>query len=242
MTRAYAVRLLLLSVLPFGPVGLALGGNITVEGPSGMFLNPTADERPANTLLPQACWLHQDLGPGSFNGVLGMTSYTLPSRTEVGGLVFVADFPGGNSETAVGGFVRQILIHDNGRRPSVAVGGVLLQGDPLTRKSLFAALRKRVTPERAAIPIYADVGAKWVFAADNDDATVYGGVEVGLLDSLSLVGEVAHRTKFEVKTPYAAGIQYTWNERLGLSLAAVNPGNGGDTGLFFGIGYAYSGH
>jgi hypothetical protein len=220
---------------------LAAAGNVTWTGPTGMFLNPTAETPPHGGVMPQACWLHQDQGGGTFDGVMAMGSYTFPSNTEVGALLLSLDLPSGDTETEPGAFVRQLLLSSEGFRPALAVGGAFIEGDPLTRQDVFAALAQPLTPADVAVAVRLHLGARWRFAGNRDDLIPYGGLELGFSEAWSVFVETAERSDFDRRTPYAAGVQFHGKRGLGLSLAAGNSGSGDDLGFFFGIGYLFTG-
>lgn len=239
--RMIASFLIFFAVI-FG-VGQAEGGNITLEMPTGMFINPTAEVPPAGTLTPQACWLNQDLKSGTLNGYVAFVSYTFATKTEIGPSFKYVDPPAGDSLTAPGGFVRQLLLDERGMVPALAVGATFLEDsdDKLTRRSAFASISKTITPEGAAMPVHIHVGGKWVKVPGDDDASVYGGVDIDVTNSLKLVAETAGKTFGDTEVPFAIGIQYSFQEKLGISLAAINAGGAENVGIYFGIGYPFTG-
>lgn len=215
--------------------------NVTWTGPTGMFLNPTAEVHAEGGFLPQACWLHQDQGGGTLDGVMAMGSYTFRSNTEVGALLLSLDLPSGRTETEPGGFVRQLLLASEGFRPAVAVGGAFIEGDPLTRQDVFAVIAQPLTPADVAVALRLHLGARWRFAGSRDDLIPYGGLELAFDEAWSVFVETADKSDFDRRTPYAAGVQFTGKSGLGLSVAAGNSGSGDDLGFFFGIGYLFTG-
>jgi hypothetical protein len=225
-------------------IGAAEAGNITAEIPSGMFLNPTAEVQPAGTSVIESCWANQKAKAGTYNGVNAFGSYTFPTKTEVGVILVFVDPPAGDQKTAPGAFVRQLLRGEEGLYPAVAVGATYFEesDDVLTRRSVFASVSKTVTPKGAAMPVRLHVGGKWIQTPSNEDKTVYGGAEIDLTKDFSLIGETEAKDEFDTKMPYAVGVQYRYKGRLGLSLAAMNGGNAGHAGVFFGVGYPFTGY
>jgi len=235
------MTIFVVSFIIFCTFSLSKAGNITVMGPTGMFLNPVAEVQGKNSILSQACWLNQKVANGRVNGAQGIVSYTAPSNTEIAGMVLVLNPPEGDDIVAPGAYVRQLIIERKDWRPAVAAGGMFLESDDIQNQTAFAAVRQPLTPEDASIPVFLNVGMKWTFVRDENDGTIYGGVEVQLNDTLSIVAETSGKTDFDEKTPYAAGVQYKPFEHLGLSLAAINAGGAEDVGFYFGIGYAFLG-
>ena len=231
-------------------ISQAEGGNITLEMPTGMFINPTAEVQPVGTLIFQACWLNQNLKAGTLNGYVAFSSYTFHTKTEVGMSSKYVDPPAGGTRAAPGGFVRQLLLEEKGTLPAVAAGATFIEetvasGDALTRRSVFASASKTITPEGVKMPARIHIGGKWEArrGAKKEDGSVYGGLDVGLTKTIKLVAEIASKTKFDSETaPYAVGIQYTYKERLGMSLAAINAGSAENIGIYFGIGYPFTGY
>lgn len=242
MSRLRRMGVTMLAFLVYMGIGQAEAGNITLEVPTGQFINPTAEMLPPKTFTVQGCWLNQDLAAGDLNGYAIFASYTFPTMTEVGISLHYVDPPLGGTKSAPGAFIRQLLLAEGEMRPALAIGATIRESDDISRRSVFLSASKTVTPKEAAYPVHVHLGGKWVRNNSDDDATVYGGVDVDLTKDLKLGAEVTAKTKFDTKVPFAVGIQYRFMNRLGVTLAAVNAGGAKNPGVYFGIGFPFTGY
>jgi hypothetical protein len=223
------------------------GGFITKAGPTGMFLNPVAEVSPSKTVNVQTCWIRQDIAEGFFDENISMVAYTLPTATELGLLVELVIPQEGSVETAVGGFLRQLLWPE-GRwlsiTPAFAVGATgfhneIHRANLDIRATVFAVFSKTLTPPGFPVPVRAHLGGRFIDYSDPtdaQDATGYVGLEAELLTNLRFIGEVNTQTRTNSTTPFAVGLQYSLG-KIGISAAAINAGRASAPGVFFGIGF-----
>lgn len=232
--------------IPTAEVVRVSRGNITLEGPSGMFLNPTS------ATLPQGVWsagwcsilTNQDtdiLGHSMF------ASYGVRDWLELGVVANLFNFavPGDDvtegSYVTAGPMARVRLVRDKGPWPEISLGGYAKMGtDAFDSKNVFVAASKTVPIDEKGflktITFQGGFRESWLEAPDRNTNRFYGGVEVQLPCNLYLVGEVSQfaRRKDEF-TPWAAGVQWR-GKRWGLSAAIVQSGDDDPPSIYLGIG------
>ncbi|MEY2509139.1 MAG: hypothetical protein QOH01_3468 [Verrucomicrobiota bacterium] len=220
-------------------------GNITLEGPSGMFLNPTS------ATLPQGLWgagfcavlTNQD------TDILGYSmyaSYGVRDWLELGVVANMFDFahkgevPAGTYGTG-GPMARVRLVRDRGSWPEISLGAYAKMGtDAFDSKNVFIAASKTVPIDEKGfvktITFQGGFRESWLEAPDRNINRFYGGLEVQLPCNFYVVGEVSQfaRRKDEF-TPWAAGIQWR-GKRFGLSAAIVQSGDDDPPSIYLGIG------
>jgi hypothetical protein len=220
-------------------------GNITLEGPSGMFLNPTS------ATLPQGLWgagfcavlTNQD------TDILGYSmyaSYGVRDWLELGVVANMFDFahkgevPAGTYGTG-GPMARVRLVRDRGSWPEISLGAYAKMGtDKFDSKNVFIAASKTVPIDEKGfmktITFQGGFRESWLEAPDRNINRFYGGLEVQLPCNFYVVGEVSQfaRRKDEF-TPWAAGIQWR-GKRFGLSAAIVQSGDDDPPSIYLGIG------
>lgn len=214
-------------------------GILTLQGPSGMFINPTSATLPKGAFTAQYCFFVPE-NEGDVWGHGLFMSYGITDWLELGAIgnyVSAGDDPAG-----AGPVLRVRLLKHDGLIPQVSVGGYSVFGDDaVERHSMFAALYNRlpIADEKGfvkSLGVHAGVRQTWT--PDNDRFHVYGGLEVQLPWRLYLVGEVATTDSGSDKVPYAYGLQ--WRAKgINVSLGEIQTGNASRVGTFFGIGYGW---
>jgi hypothetical protein len=220
-------------------------GNITLEGPSGMFLNPTS------ATIPQGVWsagfcsilTNQDT---EILGYSMFASYGVRDWLEIGVVANTFDFaindevPKGTYATA-GPMARVRLMRDRDYWPEISLGGYAKMGtDAFDSKNAFIAASKTVPIDEKGffktVTFQGGFRESWLEAPDRNTNRFYGGMEVQLPCNLYVVGEVSQfaRRKDEF-TPWAAGIQWR-GKRWGLSAAIVQSGDDDPPSIYLGIG------
>ena len=237
------------SVVPDAPYE-AGRGLITLEGPSGMFINPTSATLPQGAYTAQYCLFF----PNQDTDIVGhglMMSYGIKDWLEVGLNGNLVDLNAGvDRELAVGGpLVRVRLLKDESWWPQLSVGAYAKWGShPLNQIAAFAAAYKRLpiseTGPLRSIGLHAGIRETWFDSESiQDDSFIgYWGVEVQLPYRVYLVGELS--TKGETRNgnrpksnPYAWGAQW----RLGgvnLSVAAIDQDGTGRVGVYSGVAFS----
>lgn len=223
-------------------------GLLTIEGPTGLFINPTSGTMPAGAFTAQYCfflpnWSATD--PLMAHGAL--ISYGVTDWLEVGGLFSAIDIDGGDELISGGPMVRVRLMKQDDLLPELSVGGYAFLGDE-EKYTAFAALFKSVKLSEdgffRSVGFHAGIRDRWIEKGEDpsDSPVGYFGLEVELPLRLYLVGEVSTKDEdLGGGTPYAFGVQW----RLGginISVACADPGFPfvDEPSLFFGIGTQFS--
>ena len=192
------------SVIPEAPYE-AGRGLITLEGPSGMFINPTSATLPKNAYTAQYCIFF----PNQDTDVVGhgmMASYGITDWLEVGAQGNLIDLNAGvDRELAAGGpLVRIRLLKDESWWPQFSVGAYLKWGShALNQFAAFAAAYKRIPISETgfvrSVGFHAGFRGTW-FDGDlpqEESYNGYFGTEVQLPYRVYLVGELS--TKGETR-------------------------------------------
>ncbi len=232
------------TVPPSGPApsGIYEGGRglITLEGPTGLFINPTSGTMPGGAATLQYCFL---LPTNDFSEVMGhgaLLAFGITDFLEVGAIANYVDFDAGDDPSAVGPMVRLRLMQDSAYLPEVSVGYYGKFGDDaLDQQAAFLAAFKRIpigdeSGPVKSVGIHGGIREVWDTPENDETFRAYGGLEVQLPLRFYLVGEVSTDDN-AAETPYAYGVQW----RLGginISVAGVQNGSFEDDAFYFGIG------
>lgn len=221
-------------------------GLLTLEGPSGMFINPTSATLPKDAATLQYCIFF----PDNRTDVIGqglMGSYGFTDEFEVGVQSTLVLVDGGKDRVAAGPLARYRLSKDEGAMPQVSVGAYSRLGDRVLNKgTLFVAGYKRLPVSEdgmvRALGVHAGARQTWFDddAAVSDSAAGYGGLEVQFPLRLYAVGEVTTKDDdLNRRTPYAYGVQ--WRAAgIAMSVAGIQNGGTDDVSFYYGIGYSTS--
>lgn len=223
-------------------------GLLTLEGPSGMFINPTSGTMPQDAATLQYCIIF----PENKTDVVGhglMAAYGVSDALEIGASGNYIDLREADDSFAGGGpLVRYRLTKDEGVMPQIGIGGYSRFGDDeLDKYAAFIAAYKRlpISDDGLVRALGVHVGAKSLWVDDDvnpDDQTTsgYAGAELQLPLRLYLVGEVQTKDDdFNAHTPYAFGAQ--WRAAgIAMSMAGIQDGSFDDPSFFYGIGYSGS--
>lgn len=223
-------------------------GLLTLEGPSGMFINPTSATLPAGALTVQACFLLPDFEFGGNAPYGSMIAYGVTDWLEIGANVLFVDLDGGDTLFSAGPLVRVRLLKQDGWMPQVSIGGYGKIGDDaIEAGNAFLALTKRIELDAGpvqSVALHAGVRERWTHEEFGGDSfRGYFGLEVQLPYRLYLVGEISTESDDDTSTPWAAGIQWRAGGINISAAAVVSPETealgDGDVGFFFGIGTAF---
>lgn len=227
-------------------------GLITLEGPSGLFINPTSGTFPEKAATAQYCVYF----PNNKTDVVGhgaLVSYGLTDAIEVGGQYTYVDRDAGRPSSSAGGPNARIrLLKDDGMLPELSVVGWsrFIGDDELDKWAAAVAAFKRfpIEEDGAIRSVGIHAGVKYLEVSDeaagaNDDSSVagYTGLEVQLPLRLYAVGEVSTKDSDfgDLHTPYAFGVQ--WRAAgLAMSIAGIQNGGVDDPSFYYGIGYSGS--
>ena len=224
-------------------------GLITLEGPSGMFINPTSATLPQNEFILNYCVLFFDTDTDVVgHGIL--LSYGVRDWLEIGFVGNLLDInspgpPSSENTFVVGGPMARIrLLRDREWWPELSVGGYVKWGSPaFNNANAFVAISKTIPIDEKGflktVTFQGGFREAWFDqpALVSNANRVYGGLEVQLPWRLFLIGEVTQRAPVAQRPreiPYAAGIQ--WRGRnFGCSLAALQDGTQSRPGIYFGV-------
>lgn len=218
-------------------------GLLTLEGPSGMFINPTSATLPENAGTLQACVFF----PENKTDVVGyglVGSYGLTDEFELGAQSTLVDADGGKDRFAAGPLARYRLTKDEGSVPQLSLGAYSRLGDRVLNKGVvFLAAYKRLPIAEEgfvrSLGLHAGARSSWFDsdAAVSDSQAGYGGVEVQLPLRLYAVGEVTTKDDdLNRHVPYAYGVQWR-TAGIAMSVAGIQNGGTDDVSFYYGIGY-----
>jgi len=220
-------------------------GLITLEGPSGMFLNPTTATLPQGALSYGYCFVltNQEtdiLGHAMF------ISYGVRDWLELGVVANMVNFrvddelPEGSYGTG-GPMARVRLIRDRDCWPEISLGAYAKFGtDKFDSKNIFIGASKTLpVDEKGFVKTVTFQGGfreSWLEMPDRNTNRFYGGVEVQLPCNLYVVGEV---TQFAGRKdefmPWGAGIQWR-GRKFGVTAAIVQSGDDDPPSIYLGVG------
>ena len=224
-------------------------GLITLEGPSGMFINPTSATLPQNEFILNYCVLFFDTDTDVVgHGIL--LSYGVRNWLEIGFVGNLLDInspgpPSSEDTFVVGGPMARIrLLRDREWWPELSVGGYVKWGSPaFNNANAFVAISKTIPIDEKGflktVTFQGGFREAWLDepALVSNVNRVYGGLEVQLPWRLFLIGEVTQRAGVVQRPreiPYAAGIQLR-GRYFGCSLAVLQNGGESRPGIYFGV-------
>ena len=227
-------------------------GLITLEGPSGMFINPTSATLPQGTFILNYCVFVPTLPEGV--GVVGhglLLSYGVRDWLEigfVGNLIDLSlDGPPSREDTFVfgGPMARIRLLRDREWWPELSVGTYVKLGTPANvsnGENAFVDVSKTIPICEQGFLKTVTFQAGFREAWLDDEAPVssisraYGGIEVQLPYHFYAVAEITQRdNRIDHRVPWAAGLQ--WRGRnFGCTIAALQNGSEDGPGFYFGVG------
>jgi hypothetical protein len=227
------------------PVVRESRGLVTLEGPSGMFLNPTSATLPQGTVGFGYCFVltNQD------TDILGhhlFFSYGVRDWLEVGVVADMFNFRTSGPEFREGSYgtggpmARVRLLRDREYWPEVSVGAYSKWGtDQIDSSNVYVALSKTVPIEKGFLKTVTFQGGfreSWLEAPDRNTNRFYGGIEMQLPHNFYLIGEVTQFAKRKDEfMPWAAGVQWR-GRRFGLTAAIVQSGDDDPPSIYLGLG------
>lgn len=220
-------------------------GLITLEGPSGMFLNPTTATLRQGVFSYGYCFIltNQEtdiLGHAMF------ISYGVRDWLELGVVANMVNFrvddelPEGSYGTG-GPMARVRLIRDRGYWPEISLGAYAKFGtDKFDSKNIFIGASKTLPIDEngfvKTVTFQGGFRESWIEMPDRNTNRFYGGMEVQLPCNLYLVGEV---TQFAGRKdefmPWGAGVQWR-GRKFGVTAALVQSGDDDPPSIYLGIG------
>ncbi len=222
-------------------------GLITLEGPSGMFINPTSATLPRGAFTLQYCVFF----PNSDTEVVGhgaLMAYGITDWLELGAIGNYID-AANDREFGLGGpMVRIRLTKDEGWMPQISIGAYGKYGTLiLNQTTAFLAAYKRIPIDEngfvKALGLHVGGRVSWYdsVAAESNSVIGYFGGELQLPLRLYLVGEISTEGKGPAgrldRIPYAFGVQWRAGA-INISTAMIQNGSESELGFYFGIGTA----
>jgi hypothetical protein len=231
----------LLTAVAAGTISTAAHADLTLNGASGMFLNP--DARISSNLIPQVQANYNDLGDGAKSYGL-YAAYGLGGKTEVGAGIGHLD-TGGDSRSGFAVNIKQSLIGVPGVGTHVAFGAGY---DDIHFGNFYGYIAgtQNFGSKLTGHGLSATLGLRWDRFGKEIDSTktsIYGGLDFSLSDKLHLIGELQSRnTEYDTPSPYAIGIRYSALHGITLGAGIQRTGWDGDSGRFFlQAGYKFGG-
>ncbi len=232
---------------PSGSEYIGGRGLITLEGVTGMFLNPTSGTLDEGKFTVQYCAVVTYKDGDNEVQHTAMASYGLTDWLEVGLFGRITDLANSDSDLGAGGPLARVrLLKDQDWIPELSVGAMLREGHGrLTKRTVFLAASKRFEVDDEgflrSIRVHAGVRQIWQDSEFNNPRGTIGyvGGELELPHQLFVVGEVSTRSNLVDKTPYSFGIQWRPQEHFGLSIAAAQAGASEDLAVYAGIGISF---
>lgn len=218
-------------------------GLVTVEGPTGMFLNPTSRSSEAGTFKTQLCGTSLPRVDGNVAVYQLVATYAIADWFEVGGQ-WQSVSPDKDNHLNIGGpQARLRLLQESDVLPELSIGGYLKEGeDALSQRTAYTAASKFFDIENAGIinQVGLHTGFKYLWQDsdfnESNGAIGYLGAELGLVKNLHLVGEVSLKDDVYDRTPFSYGLQVRHPDGFGFSLAAIQTGFDSRPAVFIGVG------
>ncbi len=226
-------------------------GLLTIQGPSGLFINPTSGTMPAGAFTAQYCFFLPNNNTDILMAHGGLISFGVTDWLELGAILGGKDFDSNvplDDRFYGGPMVRARILKDEGFLPELSVGGYFIFGDEENYNAFLAAFKRFEISKDGilrSVGLHAGLRQTWIEDPDPDlsDSPVgYFGLEVELPFRLYLVGEVSTRDEdLSDDVPYAFGLQWRAGG-INISIAYTEPGFGivHEPSLFFGIGSQFN--
>lgn len=217
-------------------------GILTVQGPTGLFLNPTSGTAPGRSLTAQICAATVKIGDSTTATAANvLATYGATDWLEVGAIAY--DIQNDGQSPGVGPHVRARLVTDQAGSaiPEIGVGYYSNEGRTAEKqRSFFAAASKQVAFDQTSavrsIRFHGGVRNTWRKATDDSEVVGYGGVELELPYYVFLGAELSTDEDPFERTPFGFGLQVRHPSGVGFTLSGVQPGFSDDIALFIGIG------
>jgi hypothetical protein len=219
-------------------------GLVTIEGISGLFLNPTSGTLHKGQLTLQYCVSLEDASFDKLVKHVPMVAYGITDWLEIGALGRINDMAEMPNTAAFGPLVRIRVLKDLGAWPELSFGGVFREGNEnVTSQTIFIAASKAVPIDADGFlrrfRVHAGFRQLWQDVRINEQkpsqsaSLGYIGGELEFPQHLYLVAEISNNDSFP-HIPFAVGLQWRHPKGYGLSLAGLQSGTKEE--LFVGIG------
>ena len=220
-------------------------GMITLEGPSGMFLNPTSATLPQGVLAYGYCFILTNQETDILGHAMFM-SYGVRDWLELGVVANMVNFrindelPKGSYGTG-GPMARIRLVRDRDCWPEISLGAYAKFGtDHFDSRNIFLAASKTLPiDEKGFVKTVTFQGGfreSWIEDPDRNTNRFYGGLELQLPGNLYVIGEVTQfASRKDEFMPWAAGIQWR-GRKFGITAAIVQSGDDDPPSIYLGVG------
>lgn len=222
----------------------SLGGAQTIYGPGGLFVHPSAFVPQRGAIGLNVSWFSQKIDAGGRTEWLPVSlTYGATERLEVGAL-YVNRRARGRQRDSGGVFAKYQIGKDSAGGPAIALAGSYVGGD--VQQSSLSLVASHAFKRGDQTLFTAHLGGQWARRADipvtKDDFGGFIGLELPLIDGLSLVGEAGTRFRFDRNSTSAIGLM--WKARNGISIGVgyVNVGRSDNNRFFVGVGYPFGGN
>lgn len=195
--------------------GSAAKADLTLDGQTGLFINPTAEVADQGSAEVQADYQRTSSGGSHANtygvGIAGGVAEGLELSANYNRHSGSGDHA---NEWRVGGKYQLLNQADKGFDLAAGLNYGRLSGVDLTHWTAYVAATKTLSQNVARAPITGTLGLRWdryKAGGSSSKASVYAGANVPLTaqGDFNLVGEIGSKTISGGTTPYAIGVRYT---------------------------------
>jgi len=222
MKHTWKAALAVATVAMIGTAGAAKAA-VTLDGQTGLFINPTAEVVRQGNGEIQGNYQHTSIPDDSLKNYGIGGAYGVADKLELSAnYAHLSAYDESANQWRVG--AKYQLFNQRDKGFALAVGGNYSNisgsladdffGDNFKHENLYVAATKGFGYSESRAPIQATLGLRWdhYSAAGESDskASVYAGAEVPLSSDgqFSLVGEVGSKMEDGLETPYAIGLRY----------------------------------
>lgn len=218
-------------------------GLITLQGPTGLFINPTSGTMPEGAFTAQYC-LYSPFVDSNVIGNGLLLAYGVTDWLEVAVLTSYIARSGADDLAAAGPQVRARLMKNEGLIPQISVGYYGRYGDSaIVNTNIYAAAYNRIPIAEdgvvKSLGLHYGIRNSWADSGDNSDLRGYLGVEVQLPLRFYVVGEISteNDNNDNAEIPYSYGVQWRLG-KINISAAMIRDADIAvdDPGFYFGIG------
>ncbi len=222
-------------------------GLITLEGVTGIYLNPTSGTLPRGQFTAQYCSAVLTQGGDEEIQHTAMFGYGVTDWFEAGLLVRVSDLNNDDQAIGAGGpYARLRLLKDESWWPEVSIGFMSRNGkDALMKQTVFITASKLFVLDEQGLfrSIRPHIGFRQIWQ-DSDVNEANGSIgylanELEFPFDLYLVGEVSNKDDVFKHTPFSIGVQWRPANFVNFSVAGIQTGGEDRVSLYFGIGISF---
>ena len=222
-------------------------GLITLEGVTGIYLNPTSGTLPHGQFTAQYCSAVLTQAGDEEIQHTAMLGYGVTDWFEAGMLVRVSDLNNDDQAIGAGGpYARLRLLKDESWWPEVSAGFISRNGkDALMKQTVFITASKLFVIDEQGLfrSVRPHIGFRQIWQ-DSDVNEANGSIgylanELEFPFDLYLVGEVSNKDDVFRHTPFSIGVQWRPKNFVNFSVAGIQTGGEDRVSLYFGIGISF---